>query len=74
MLDRLLAAVITGGQPESSGWAELSAVMASYRARKSGDADTARTLAAVVPGPLSAALTRWYAHLDAGRMMKEALR
>lgn len=57
--DRLLAAVINGGNPGSPGWSELSAVMASYRARKSGDPGTARTLAAV-PGPLSAALNRWY--------------
>ncbi len=69
--DRLLAAVINGGNPGSPGWSELAAVMASYRARKSGDPGTARTLAAV-PGPLSAALNRWYSYLDAGRAVKEA--
>ena len=71
--DRLLAAVINGENPGSPGWAELAAVMASYRARKSGDPSTARTLAAV-PGPLSAALNRWYSYLDAGRAVKEARR
>lgn len=69
--DRLLAAVINGGNPGSSGWSELSAVMASYRARKSGDPGTARTLADV-PGPLAAALNRWYRYLDAGRAAREA--
>ena len=71
--DRLLAAVINGGNPGSSGWSELSAVMASYRARKSGDPGTARTLADV-PGPLAAALNRWYRYLDAGRAAREAHR
>ena len=70
--DRLLAAVINGSKPGSRGWAELSAVMASYRARKSGDPDTARMLAAAVPGPLSAALNRWYGHLDAERTARKA--
>ena len=69
--DRLLAAVINGENPGSPGWSELAAVMASYRARKSGDPGTARTLAAV-PGPLSAALNRWYRYLDAGRAAREA--
>jgi hypothetical protein len=45
-------------------------VMASYRARKSGDPGTARTLADI-PGPLSAALNRWYSHLDADRAARE---
>lgn len=71
--DRLLAAVINGENPGSPGWAELAAVMASYRARKSGDPGTARTLADV-PGPLSAALNRWYGYLDAGRAAREARR
>jgi thymidylate synthase len=71
--DRLLAAVINGGNPGSPGWSELAAVMASYRARKSGDPGTARTLADV-PGPLAAALNRWYSHLDAGRATREARR
>jgi hypothetical protein len=48
--------------------------MASYRARKSGDRDAARALAAVCPGPVSAALSRWYGHLDSGRPLKEAQR
>jgi hypothetical protein len=48
--DRLLAAVINGDNPGSPGWSELAAVMASYRARKSGDPGTARTLAAI-PAP-----------------------
>jgi thymidylate synthase len=72
--DRLLAAVISGSLPPGQGWAELSAVMASYRARKSGDRDAARALAAVCPGPVSAALSRWYGHLDSGRPLKEAQR
>ena len=38
---------------------------------ESGDPCTARTLAAV-PGPLSAALNRWYSYLDAGRAAREA--
>ena len=71
--DQLLAAVISGGNPGSPGWSELAAVMASYRARKSGDPGTARTLAAT-PGLLSAALNRWYSHLDAGRASREARR
>ena len=69
--DRLLAAVINGGNPASPGWSELSAVMASYRARKSGDPGAARTLADV-PGPLAAALNRWYRYLDAGHAAREA--
>jgi len=69
--DRLLAAVINGRNPGSPGWSELSAVMASYRARKSGDPGTARALADV-PGPLAAALNRWYRYLDAGRAAREA--
>jgi hypothetical protein len=69
--DRLLAAVINGGNPGSPGWSELSAVMASYRARKSGDPGAARALAGV-PGPLAAALNRWYRYLDAGRAAREA--
>lgn len=72
--DRLLAAVISGSPPGILGWAELSAVMASYRARKSGDRAAARVLAAAVPGPLTAALGRWYAHLDAERAEREARR
>ena len=47
--------------------------MASYRARKSGDPSTARTLAAG-SGALSAALNRWYGYLDAGRAAREARR
>ena len=71
--DRLLAAVINGRNPGNPGWSELAAVMASYRARKSGDPGTARTLADV-PGPLAAALNRWYRYLDAGRAAREARR
>ena len=63
--DLLLASVISGSPPPGPGWEEMSAVMASYRARKAGDHDTARALAATAPGPLSDALGRWYRHLDA---------
>jgi thymidylate synthase len=72
--DRLLSGVISGGVPGTQGWAELSAVMASYRARKSGDRDAARSLTLAVPGPLSAALGRWYGHLDAEHAAREAQR
>jgi len=48
--------------------------MASYRARKAGDPGAARALAAAVPGPLSAALGRWYGHLNAERTAREARR
>jgi thymidylate synthase len=72
--DRLLSAVITGNATTGHGWAELSAVMASYRARKSGDHDAARALAAAVPGPLSSALSRWYGHLDAEHTAREVRR
>jgi thymidylate synthase len=72
--DRLLSGVVSGGVPGTQGWAELSAVMASYRARKAGDRDAALSLAGAVPGPLSAALGRWYAYLDAEHAAKQAQR
>ena len=72
--DRLLSDVIDGSTDKSQGWAEISAVMASYRARKSGDQDAARAFMALIPGTLSAALGRWYSHLDAQRTVREARR
>jgi thymidylate synthase len=72
--DGLLSGVIDGSADKSQGWGEISAVMASYRARKSGDQDKARAFMALVPGPLSAALGRWYSHLDAQRTAREARR
>lgn len=72
--DQVLAAVISGMPPACQGWAELTAVMASYRARKSGDRETARAITAACPGPLSAALGRWYGHLDSVRTLRQAPR
>ena len=69
--DDLLQSVISGRPPASPGWAELAIVMASYRARKAGDRGTAGALAASHPGPLAAALTRWYDRLDQGTRLRE---
>jgi thymidylate synthase len=62
--DELLAAVISGGQVAHPGWAELAAVLGSYRARKSGDHAEARAIAAGWDGLLAGALGRWYERLD----------
>jgi thymidylate synthase len=62
--DSLLGAVISGRPPAHPGWAEIALVLASYRARKSGDRVAALAMAASHPGPLADALTRWYARLD----------
>jgi len=63
----LLAAVISGTAPARPGWADMACVLASYRARKAGDHHAARAAAASSPGPLAAALCRWYSHLDRDR-------
>lgn len=62
--DDLLANVISGDPGHGAGWAELAGVLASYRARKAGDRETARALAGGHAGPLAAALGRWYDRLD----------
>ena len=72
--DTLLANVVSGRMPGDLGWAELTAVLASYRARKTGDRNTADAIAASQPGPIAAALTRWYAHLDRNRQPLGELR
>jgi len=63
----LLAAVTSGTTPARSGWADMACVLTSYRARKAGNHDTARVAAAGSPGPLAAALCRWYDRLDRDR-------
>ena len=57
-----------------AGWAELAGVLASYRARKAGDPEAARALAASHGGPLAQALGRWYDRLDRDRQLREARR
>lgn len=64
--DDMLARVISGDAPAATGWAELSAVLASYRSWKAGDRGPAYALAEQTGGPLAAALCRWYDRL-AGR-------
>ena len=64
--DDCLRRVIAGEPVTGSGWAEFSGVMASYRAWKSADRPGARVTAARLPGPLAAALCRWYDHLEHG--------
>jgi thymidylate synthase len=66
--DDLLATVISGASPAQSGWADLARVLTSYRARKAGDHHAASATAARSPGPLAAALCRWYDHLDRDRL------
>ena len=64
--DRLLAAVINGGNPRSTGWRSCPAVMASYRVpqvRRPWYGPHARRRP---DGPVPAALDRWY-HGDARR-------
>lgn len=64
-LDICLEQVITGDPAANAeiGWAEVSAVLASYRRWKSADRPGARLLAARTDGPLAAAACRWYDHL-----------
>lgn len=47
----------------SATWAQWGRILASYRAWSAGDRDTARSIAAVIPGDMAAALQRWYDHL-----------
>jgi thymidylate synthase len=68
-LDAALASVIDGGTLSGQGLAELACVLASYRARKAGDPDTADVIAASHDGPLAAALRRWYERIGQGRQM-----
>jgi thymidylate synthase len=73
--DELLGTVISGGPAPCAGWAELTGVLASYRARKAGDLETARTITGSHRGPLAQALGRWYDRLDRNRqVMMEAQR
>lgn len=72
--DELLGWVISGTAPTRSGWADLARVLASYRARKSGDHHTAWVTVASSPGPLAAALCRWYDRLDRDRQPAEEAR
>lgn len=64
-LDDVLHLVIAGDYRPLAGtsWAAFAKVLASYRAWKSADRDAARSLALETPGPLGAALCRWYARL-----------
>jgi thymidylate synthase len=66
-LDDMLAAVIGGDPVDVPAWAEFAAVMASYRAWKTGQHDAARLRAAERDGPLARALGRWYEHLSTTR-------
>ena len=73
--DELLSTVISGSPASGAGWAELAGVLASYRARKAGDREAARLIAASHGGPLAQALGRWYDRLDLNRqVLKEAQR
>lgn len=65
-LDEVLSHVISGRPVTGAGWAELGAVLASYRYWKTGDRRAARQAAAQCPGPLAAALCRWYDRLEQG--------
>lgn len=62
-LDGVLSQVVAGTPPVTGGWAEIAAVMASYRAWKAGDREAACELAASHDGPLAEALGRWYDRL-----------
>lgn len=72
--DELLGTVISGGPASGAGWAELADVLASYRARKAGNREAARLIAASHGGPLAEALGRWYDRLDRDRQMLEQTR
>ncbi len=65
-LDDVLGSVIAGTPLGSPGLSELSRVLASYRARKAGDKETA-AIAASGDGPLASALQRWYERARASR-------
>jgi len=65
-LDERLRRVIAGEPVTGAGWAEIAGVMASYRAWKCADRSGARLTAARLPGPLAAALCRWYDRLEHG--------
>jgi thymidylate synthase len=65
--DELLTAVIGGAPVDHPGWAELAAMLGSYRARKSGDRSGARAITDHRGGLLAGALGRWYDHLDLNR-------
>jgi len=67
--DQLLGTVISGDLTPGTGWAELAAVLASYRARKAGDQEAARLMAGSYGGPLAQALGRWYDRLDRSRRL-----
>ncbi|REF00531.1 thymidylate synthase [Thermomonospora umbrina] len=58
--DALLAQVIAGRRVGEAAWDDLADVMASFRLWRRGDRDAARERAGG-PGPMSAALTRWFA-------------
>ncbi|HEY2265360.1 MAG TPA: thymidylate synthase [Streptosporangiaceae bacterium] len=70
-LDDVLAAVIAGMPLHDPGLAELSCVVASYRARKDGERDAAAAVAAGYDGPLASALRRWYRHIDESRKARQ---
>lgn len=64
--DELLRQVIAGEPVGEPGWDDFSAVMASYRLWKQGDADNARALLDAERGLLTDALRRWYELLETG--------
>lgn len=70
-LDEVLTQVISGRPVNGAGWAEMSAVLASYRRWKAGDRRAARQAAGQCPGPLAAALCRWYDRLEQGGRVDE---
>ncbi|WP_117211662.1 thymidylate synthase [Allorhizocola rhizosphaerae] len=64
-LDSTLAAVISADFAVlgDSHWALFAQIMGGYRRWKAGERDTARLLAATMPGLLGEALRGWYEHL-----------
>ena len=70
-LDDVLASVIAGMPLHGQGLSELACVLASYRARKAGDQESADSIAASHDGPLAAALRRWYQRAAQGRQARQ---
>jgi thymidylate synthase len=65
--DTTLRGVITGRRLVDQAWAELAAVLCSYRLRTAGDRPGGRIAATDADGPLARALDRWYDHLERAR-------
>jgi thymidylate synthase len=78
VLDELLGQVLAGEVAVTDwlavgdGWAEITAVLASYRRWKAGARLEARTIVSRLAGVLGSALRRWYDRLEPGCVMAGA--